>query len=132
MLYSPAVSGLYMILRHIFCRFEKKCYFCENLEIMAKALAEQLARLGHKSELLVTRFATLRRRNEELVQELEELRATLRARDAQIERLQLEREHLRVSAAVAATPEDVRRARTLVSELVRDIDLCIADLTRDI
>ena len=60
------------------------------------------------------------------------LRATLRARDAQIERLQLEREHLRVSAAVAATPEDVRRARTLVSELVRDIDLCIADLTRDI
>ena len=57
---------------------------------MAKDLAEQLARLGHKSELLVTRFATLRRRNEELVQELEELRATLRARDAQIERLQLE------------------------------------------
>ena len=99
---------------------------------MAKDLAEQLARLGHKSELLVTRFATLRRRNEELGQELEELRATLRARDAQIERLQLEREHLRVSAAVAATPEDVRRARTLVSELVRDIDLCIADLTRDI
>ena len=115
-----------------FCGYENNRYFCENLERMAKDLAEQLTRLGHKSELLVTRFESLRRRNQELASELEELRATLRARDAQIERLLLEKEHMRVSAAVAATPEDVKRARALVAELVRDIDACIADLTRDI
>ena len=37
---------------------------------MAKDLAEQLTRLGHKSELLVTRFESLRRRNLELTAEL--------------------------------------------------------------
>ncbi len=99
---------------------------------MAEELAEQLARLGHKTELIVTRFEGLRRRNREMSAELEELRAQLKARDAQIERLLMEKEHLRVSAAVAATPDDVRRARALVAELVRDIDVCIADLTRDI
>lgn len=99
---------------------------------MAKDFAEQLTRLGHKSELLVTRYESLRRRNLELSRELEELRAALRARDTQIERLLLEQEHLRVSAVVAATPDDVKRARALVAELVRDIDVCIADLTRDI
>ncbi len=99
---------------------------------MAEELAEQLARLGHKTELIVMRFEGLRRRNREMSAELEELRAQLKVRDAQIERLLMEKEHLRVSAAVAATPDDVRRARVLVAELVRDIDVCIADLTRDI
>ena len=83
---------------------------------MAKELAEQLERLGHKAELLVTRYETLRRQNDELRRRLEEMQA----------------EHTRISAALAATPADVQAARSLISSLVREIDDCVADLTRDV
>lgn len=99
---------------------------------MAKDLAEQLTRLGHKCELLLTRYTLLRSRNAELRRENERLAAAVKARDALIERLELERENLRVSAVVATTPAEVTRTRAMLAELVRDIDACIADLTRDI
>jgi phage shock protein A len=110
----------------------KNTYFCENLEKMAKELAEQLERLGHKAELLVTRYETLRRQNDELRRRLEEMQAALLARDAQIQKLEMQAEHTRISAALAATPADVQAARSLISSLVREIDDCVADLTRDV
>ena len=58
------------------------------------------------------------------------MQAALLARDAQIQKLEMQAEHTRISAALAATPADVQAARSLISSLVREIDDCVADLTR--
>lgn len=99
---------------------------------MAKDLAEQLSRIGHKAELLVTRYATLKEHNSQLRERLIELEANLRARDAVIEKQRLELEHLRISSAIAPDTATAREARATLTELVREIDACVADLMKDI
>ncbi len=99
---------------------------------MAKDLAEQLARIGHKAELLVTRYSTLKEQNEELRRRLLEAEAELRAREAIIERQNIELEHFRVSSALAPDAATAREARATLTELVREIDACVADLMKEV
>ena len=99
---------------------------------MAKDFAEQLSRIGHKAELLVTRYSTLKEHNTQLRNQLVELQAALRARDAVIEKQNLELEHLRISSALAPDTATAREARATLIELVREIDACVADLMKDI
>lgn len=99
---------------------------------MATDLAEQLNRLGHKAELLTTRYATLRSQNEELREELRQMQAALIAKDREIEKLKVELEFIKVSSAIAPDSAAARKARATISELVREIDACVADLMRDI
>lgn len=99
---------------------------------MAKDLSEQLSRLGRKAELLVTRFATLKSENESLRSDLEELRAQNKALQALNEKQGLELEYLKITGAIAPTSEEARQARAILSNLVREIDACVADLMKDI
>lgn len=99
---------------------------------MAKDYAEQLNRIGHKAELLVTRFTTLREDNERLRAQVAELEATLRKQQATIERQRLELEQFRITSAMAPDTETAKQARAVISELVRDIDVCIADLMKEV
>ncbi|MDE6121289.1 MAG: hypothetical protein K2F63_05820 [Muribaculaceae bacterium] len=100
--------------------------------IMALELAEQLSRLGHKAELLTTRYATLRQENQELRNELLDLQAAVKARDALIQKLEIEIEHLRVSSVIAPDSQSIHQTRALISDLVREIDACVADLIGDV
>ncbi len=99
---------------------------------MAKDLAEQLSRIGHKAELLVTRYSTLKEHNAQLRKEILEMQAAIRARDAIIEKQKLELEHLRISSALAPDTATAREARATIAELVREIDACVADLMKDV
>ena len=99
---------------------------------MAKDFAEQLSRIGHKAELLVTRYSTLKEHNARLRQQVLELQATLRAHEALIEKQRIELEHLRMSSAIAPDTATAREARATLAELVREIDVCIADLMKDV
>lgn len=99
---------------------------------MAKDLSEQLTRLGHKAELLVTRFATLKADNETLRARLLELEAQVRALTADNEHLRTEVQFLRMSSAIAPDRESAAKVRALLSDLVREIDACVADLMKDI
>lgn len=99
---------------------------------MASELAEQLNRLGHKAELLTTRYAMLREQNAQLREEVEDLRATLQTRNARIERLEIELENMRVSSVLAPDSESVGHTQAMISDLVREIDACVADLMGDI
>lgn len=99
---------------------------------MAKDFAEQLSRIGHKAELLVTRYSTLKEHNAQLRHEVLELQAALRAREGLIEKQRIELEHLRISSAIAPDTATAREARATLAELVREIDVCIADLMKDV
>lgn len=116
-----------------FWLLEKFVYFCENLERnMAKDLAEQLSRIGHKAELLVTRYATLKDENQRLREEILQLKATVAAHEATIERQAVEIENFRICTSFAPDADSARQARATIAELVREIDVCVADLMKDI
>ena len=99
---------------------------------MAKELSEQLNRLGHKAELLMVRYGTLRAENEQLKARVEELNVLVSAAEAENKRLADELHFLRMSSALAPTSDDARDVHSLISGLVREIDACVADLMKDI
>lgn len=99
---------------------------------MAKDLSEQLNRIGHKAELLVTRFGTLKEENEALRARQLELEAEVESLKKLNEKQSVELEFLRVSGAIAPDSAAARDARAKLSDLVREIDACIADLMKDI
>lgn len=99
---------------------------------MAKDLSEQLTRVGHKAELLVTRYGTLKDENRELRARLQDLERELSQSRAKIERLETEVEHFRISSAFAPDSRTASEARAIISQLVREIDACVADLMKDV
>lgn len=99
---------------------------------MAKDLAEQLSRIGHKAELLTTRYATLKEQNAALRERVLDLEAQLLAQTATIEKQRLQIEHLQISSALAPDVATAKQARATITELVREIDACVADLMKEI
>lgn len=99
---------------------------------MGTDLNEQLTRIGHKSELLVTRYSTLLASNRALREELAEKEAELSELYGANERLRAEAEYLRISGAIAPDSGSAVEARAVLSELVREIDACIAMIIKDL
>ena len=95
---------------------------------MASDLEAILNRISEKSRFLTERYKVVSRRKEEAEERVAELEKTLRDRDRQIQLMSAELEYLKVSSALAPTAESVNTTRTMIRELIRDIDRCIADL----
>lgn len=96
---------------------------------MAVDLSQQLQRVSIKAQLVIDHYRLV---DEQLVQarnEIAELRATVMAQQAKIERLERDYEYLRMFKAVTAGDRlQVRKAKVMIDKLVRDIDRCITDL----
>lgn len=99
---------------------------------MANDLSEQLKRIGHKAELLTTRYGMLVDELRRTKEALAEREARILALTAELEQSRLETEHLRLAANVAPTPQSLLESRAFVADLVREIDACIDDLIRDV
>ena len=99
---------------------------------MAKDLGEQLTRIGHKAELLVTRQQMLLKQNADLRQQLDDCRSQVIALQGQLQKANMELEHLRISSALSPDSKTVAETRAFISNLVREIDACVADLMKDI
>ena len=116
----------------IFCEYDKcnkkSVIFAKIWNNMASDLAEQLERISDKSRLLLIRFGELQKRNAALTSELQDMRATLVARDAEIEKLRLELEYLRIATNIAPDSKSKEAVYATISDLVREIDRCITDL----
>lgn len=89
---------------------------------------EQLRRIVDKTRLLLIRNQALAEEVKRLKSEAADRKAELLARDSEIEKLRLELEYLKVASTVSPTADDRRHAAEMISNLVRDIDRCIADL----
>ena len=99
---------------------------------MATELTEQLTRLGHKAELLVTRYESLQSDVRRLRDEVVELKSELAAANATIEKLKVDNEYLRVSSALAPDTESAIKTREILSGLVRELAACVADLKKEL
>lgn len=96
---------------------------------MAVTLQQRVEKLKSKAALLQERYKALMlakteadTRIEQLNGEIDRLRRTLREKETEIERL-------KVSSVLTPDHRDVEQTRRFISELVRDIDKCIAQLS---
>lgn len=89
---------------------------------------EQLRRIVDKTRLLLIRNQALAEEVKRLKSEAADRKAELLARDSEIEKLRLELEYLKVASTVSPTADDRRHAAEMISNLVREIDRCIAGL----
>lgn len=95
---------------------------------MATDLEHTLQRLAEKSRLLTARYQTLAQQLQQAQQENDALQATLQKRDKELEHLRLQVEYLTIASTIVTSRGDLQQTRQLITNLMRDIDRCIADL----
>lgn len=96
---------------------------------MASDLQQTLERLSRKALNLTERYQSVLHDKQVAdlrIAELETLVETLRNR---VQTLERQVEYLSVVTTAFPTREEVERSRARISELVREIDKCISDLT---
>ena len=96
---------------------------------MAENLSEQLARVRSKASVMVEKYLHLRKEYDKGCDEIARLKATLLAKDSEIEKLKMQVEYLSIASTVKMGREDIDSTRAMVADLVREIDRCIADLS---
>lgn len=96
---------------------------------MAGNLQQRLDSLKSKAQLLMeryTRMADAKRAADERIGELE---AQIERKNREINVMRQQIEHLQVVTTLTPRREDVERSRAFLTELVRDIDKCINELS---
>lgn len=96
---------------------------------MADELQTRLQSLQGKAKLLMERYKLLLRQKQHQDNELLQLQHTVKQQQKQIATLEQQLEHLRVVTPLAVQGADLELSRAVMTQLVRDIDKCIAELT---
>lgn len=95
---------------------------------MAGDLRQTIERLKAKMLVVSDRFKLVCDERDAAQERVTELQKELDTSRRTIEKLSQEVEFLRIATTIAPERKDVERTRALLSELVREIDNCIADL----
>lgn len=96
---------------------------------MANSLGERLDRLSVKAELFADKYNRLAAAKRESDRRIEELLRQVERQSVEIANLRRELEYQKVAGAIAPTRETVENSRAVLSELVREIDKCITELS---
>lgn len=96
---------------------------------MATTLGERLDRIAVKAEMFAAKYNRIVAAKRESDRRVEELLRQLERQSIEIADLRRELAYLKVAGAVAPSREAVETSRAILSEIVREIDKCIADLT---
>ena len=95
---------------------------------MASELEQSIVRIGEKSRILVERYKTVVAQRDRALELKRELEARIQACEKTIAQLRQQVEYLTIASNIAPTRDSLEAARTTISELVREIDRCIADI----
>ena len=96
---------------------------------MARNLQETIESIKAKVRVLIDRQEILLHEKTEAENRIELLTELVEQQKKEIERLRVQVEYLNMVSVIATNPDSERRFRDILSELVQDIDQCIADLT---
>lgn len=96
---------------------------------MAANLQQRLDSIRGKATLLTQRYAELLEEKRAAEAQIAELHTQLRRQQEELTRMRQQIESLQVVTTLSRGREDVERSRAFLSQLVRDIDKCIAELT---
>lgn len=103
--------------------------FAQILTRMSEQLEQRIERIRAKCMIVTERYETLLASKREADAEIARLTKQNASQAATIEQLRSELRYLRMASAISPTREDRESTRALLSELVREIDKCINDLT---
>ena len=93
---------------------------------MAANLQQRLESIRSKASLLTERYVDLLEEKRAAEAKIAQLQSTLQHQQQEIDRLRQQNEQF---TTLSPKREDVERSRAFLSQLVRDIDKCIAELT---
>jgi len=91
---------------------------------------EELKLLNRKLDELLDKFKNLQSECENLKNGNEGLKNTLQERESRIKELEIKYERIKLSGALLGDGENTREAKKKITELVREIDRCVALLNR--
>ena len=91
---------------------------------------EELIVLNRKLDELLTKYSTLKAEAEELRKGNEALGRMLQDRDDKIKELETKYERIKLTGALLGEGENASEAKKKITELVREIDKCVALLNR--
>ncbi len=96
---------------------------------MADELQARIDSLKSKAKLLTERYKMIVQQKQLQNDRIGQLEATVDKQQREIRLLQQQNEQLRIVSTMAVKREDMEHTRTVLTQLVRDIDKCIAELT---
>lgn len=96
---------------------------------MAANLQERIDKIQAKAALMVERYERLRRMLDEANLRIDDLTATVESQRREIAERDRQIEYLKVASVLTPDHRDVEATRDLLSELVREIDKCINQLS---
>ncbi|MDE6394221.1 MAG: DUF3450 domain-containing protein [Duncaniella sp.] len=96
---------------------------------MAGNLQQRIDSLKSKASLLTERYRAVRRAKDEAEEQVAELKAHIARLERELSAKNAEIERLKVTSVLTPDHKDVEATRALLSELVREIDKCIAQLS---
>jgi chromosome segregation ATPase len=91
---------------------------------------EELAVLNRKLDELLKRYNYLRTENNDLRTENEKLKFTLEQEEGRIKELETKYERIKLTGALLGEGGNADEAKKKISDLVREIDRCVALLNR--
>lgn len=95
---------------------------------MSADLQKTVERLRAKMLVVSDRFSLICDQRDKALERIAALETELSAANTKVSRLEQEVEFLRIATTIAPERKDVEQTRALLTQLVRDIDKCIADL----
>lgn len=97
---------------------------------MAGNLQQRLESIKAKAEIITQRYKKVEEQKRAAELQIAELQDTIRRQHKELQNAMLRIEQLQVVNTVVPKREDVEQTRVILSELVREIDKCINDLTQ--
>jgi hypothetical protein len=91
---------------------------------------DQLFILNRKLDELLARYNGLKAENNALKSENEAMRFRIQAGDDKIKELEIKYERIKLSGALLGEGDNAFEAKRKITELVREIDRCVALLNR--
>jgi predicted nucleic acid-binding Zn-ribbon protein len=91
---------------------------------------EELIILNRKLDELLDRYNNLKREVEDLKNGNKVLRTELQDREGKVKELEIKYERIKLSGALLSEGENGIEAKKKITELVREIDRCVALLNR--
>lgn len=96
---------------------------------MAGNLQQRIDKIEAKGALLAERFALMRDAKRKADGQIAELNATIAGLRREIDDLNRRVEYLKVASVLTPDHRDVEETRAMLTELVREIDKCINQLS---
>ena len=95
---------------------------------MPGELQQKTDRIAAKARIVTERYALIAAQRDEALAKIKELQATVAMLERKIATMEQQGMYLRAAMSFAPTREDTARAKALLTEMVREIDLCISEL----